>query len=64
MLDRIFAASSIFFLIGTLVFLIGLFLLPDRPPVALPVGLLTMGVAGVVMGVAGVVLILGARNGK
>ena len=28
MLDRIFAASSIFFLIGTLVFLIGIFLLP------------------------------------
>ena len=62
MLDRIFAASSILFLIGTLVFLIGLFMLPDWSAVTLPAGMLTMSVSGIVLGIAGAVLILHARN--
>ena len=63
MLQRIFAASSIFFLIGTLVFLIGSFFLPDWSRVTLPAGMLTMSVSGIVLGIAGAVLILHARNG-
>lgn len=63
MLERIFTLSSVLFLIGITLFLLGRFLMPNWSQVTLPAGMLTMGISGCAMGVSGVFLILDAKAG-
>jgi len=56
--DKIFTASSLFFLVGVCVFLLGEHLVPHWSQVTIPVGALVMGLSGIGAGVAGVVMLL------
>ena len=56
--DKIFLASLIVFLWGTIVFLIGEHLLPGWSQVTLPMGGLLMSASGFVAAISGIALIL------
>ena len=56
--DKIFTVSSLVFLAGVFVFLLGEHLLPDWSRVTVPVGALVMGLSGIGAGVAGIATLL------
>ena len=56
--DKIFAASSVVFLLGVVVFLLGEHFVPGMVRVTLPAGALVMGISGIIAGVAGIVIVL------
>lgn len=60
--DKIFIASSLVFLFGVIVFLLGEHLIPGWSQVTVPFGGLLMGMSGVSAGVSGIILILSAAK--
>ena len=59
--DKIFTVSSVVFLAGVCVFLLGEYLVPGWSQVTVPVGALVMGLSGIGAGVAGIVMLLAPR---
>ena len=59
--DKIFTVSSVVFLAGVCVFLLGEHLVPGWSQVTVPVGALVMGLSGIGAGVAGIAMLLAPR---